>query len=257
MNGENKSAVSPKWEGETTGEALDALRAILAEMRDGIHTGRADIIDIVNDRLRSYADRIEAAAERERAFTDAMLAVKDKPLPYPDPENAPPIYPGNAAALREALTAFVLYLTQKRIDEVWAKTTLPEPGLDRLIAQARAALAAPARNCDRFATGKEAWLAFDDEVPIWCQDHSRKGSGCNDREVADCGICVAEWLLALAKGSAVSKPLGRPATEKEVESGFSGVVWCIDCSTPCPLSHGDALSVCEHYSAPAEKGGAE
>ena len=44
----------------------ETLAAILAEMRAGIHTGRADIIDIVNERLIAYADRIEAAAERER-----------------------------------------------------------------------------------------------------------------------------------------------------------------------------------------------
>lgn len=38
-------------------------------------------------------DRIEAAAKRERAIADAMFAVKDKPLPHPDPENAPLMYP--------------------------------------------------------------------------------------------------------------------------------------------------------------------
>lgn len=69
MDGENNSAVSTKWEGETTGEALDALRAILAEMRKQANeptieslgevippVGAEDVLD--------WADRIEAAAER-------------------------------------------------------------------------------------------------------------------------------------------------------------------------------------------------
>lgn len=50
--------------------------------------------------LRIWADRIDAAAKRERAISNALLAIKGKMIPHPDPENAPPLYPGNAAALR-------------------------------------------------------------------------------------------------------------------------------------------------------------
>ena len=50
--------------------------------------------------LKNYADRIEAVKKRERAISNALLAIKGKMIPHPDPENAPPPYPGNAAALR-------------------------------------------------------------------------------------------------------------------------------------------------------------
>lgn len=264
--------------------ADETLDAILAEMRAGVCTGPADALAWASAKLYAYADRIEAAAKRTA---------------------------GNAAALREALTAFVDYLTQKRIDEVWAKTTLPEPGLDRLVAKARAALSAPPEPPSNAAAMRDVVeslceISPNDEVelsklskrliaddiyggglvekivrdiakaraalaaPARNCDVSRDTKETIERCLAslnvesssasfDAGVCAAiGWMLAApAKGSAVSKPLGRPATEKEVESRFSGVVWCKDCSTPCPLSHGDALAVCEHYSAPAEKGGAE
>lgn len=60
----------------------------------------------------------------------------------------------------------------------------------------------PARNCDRFRTGEEAWLAFERERPDWCDDHSSKDPDCDDCEMADCGRCMAEWLLAIAEGGA-------------------------------------------------------
>ncbi len=61
-----------------------------------------------------------------------------------------------------------------------------------------AALAAPARNCERFQTGEEAWLAFERENPHWCHDHKSNDPDCTDCEWADCGRCMAEWLFAPA-----------------------------------------------------------
>lgn len=52
-----------------------------------------------------------------------------------------------------------------------------------------------------------------------------------------------------------TKPFGRPATEQEVDSRFPGIEWCMHCTTDCPLSHHDALCVCDHYNAPDKKGG--
>lgn len=226
----------------------ETIAAIIAEMRDE-RIIRLDGADVTRCLLHNLADRIEAAAERERAITDIMLAVKDKPLPHPDPDNAPPLFfptktqlrtlsdlvaiahdemdglpyheqelerfdsllfdmkaryafdkpyaaTGNAAAMRAALTAFVGYLTQKRIDEVWAKTTLPEPGLDRLVEQARAALATPARNCDRFKALDEAREAFQDlrghkilaDVELW--------------DSMDEAGALVRWLFSPAEDSA-------------------------------------------------------
>lgn len=152
-----------------------SLAAILAEMRDGIHTGRADIIDIANERLRSYADRIEAAAKREaigaelkwtrigyderkaeekRAPGNAALrealeqAKRDHWFDMsPDLRNkifaalaAPPEPPSNAAAMRAALLDSNGLLREIRGE--WSDATAGQ------IADNNAALAAPPRNCD-------------------------------------------------------------------------------------------------------------
>ena len=90
MSEENDDAVTTKHDGETTGEALDALRAIIAEMRDKYTVHNCDECDfrkscderfdsdeckskrksislafgIEDDYFARLADRIEAAAER-------------------------------------------------------------------------------------------------------------------------------------------------------------------------------------------------
>lgn len=67
---------------------------------------------------------------------------------------------GNAAAMREALEAFVESVE-------WLCDGDESGRLKRqfgvLLSDARAALAAPARNCDRFATEDEARRAFEEE----------------------------------------------------------------------------------------------
>jgi len=79
---------------ETFADALAAARKMLDEDgwideitapdEDGEPNDYAQRVVRVND-VRAALDRIEAAAERERAIMDIMLAVKDKPLPHPDP----------------------------------------------------------------------------------------------------------------------------------------------------------------------------
>ena len=136
----------------------------------------------------------EKAGAESRPFVGVDLA-KDKPTFV-----CATIAPGNVAALREALTAFVGYLTQKRIDEVWAKTTLPEPGLDRLVEQARAALSAPARNCDRFATELDAQLAFlNDEWLISVEKETMQKTDKFENWTEQMKTCYGRWLLAPAK----------------------------------------------------------
>ena len=66
---------------------------------------------------------------------------------------------------------------------------------------------------------------------------------------------IREARAAIEEGRRLStKPFGRPATEQEVDSRFPGIEWCIHCTTDCPLSHHDALSVCDHYTGPDKKG---
>ena len=60
---------------------------------------------------------------------------------------------------------------------------------------------------------------------------------------------------AIGEGRRLStEPFGRAATEQEVESHLDGIVWCMYCMTDCPLSHHDALCVCDHYDGPGKKG---
>ena len=132
------------------------MNETLADIVAGMRNPENDYI--TNNDLRDLADRIEAAAKRERAVTDAMLACKGKMFPHPDPEHAPPPHPGNAAALRKALkyARDVLAFTC-RID--W-RTTMAWGELHDAIHKSDAALAASPRNCDRFRTEEEAYAEF-------------------------------------------------------------------------------------------------
>lgn len=82
---------------ETVADIVRELRGFRDEMPGEAITWPRQVIEEEFDDL---ADRIEAAEEREKAVTDALLACKDKMIPHPDPEHAPPPYPGNAAAMR-------------------------------------------------------------------------------------------------------------------------------------------------------------
>lgn len=101
----------------------ETLSAILAEMRDPENDF------LTNNDLRDLADRIEAAAKRER---DTAA-------------------PGNAAAMREALEH-----AREAVRYAVAARAFPE----RLNAEIDSALSAPARNCDLFAHLYDARQAF-------------------------------------------------------------------------------------------------
>ena len=106
---------------------------VLCEMRYGmIPKHRHD-----RELLINFADRIEKAIKREREATCEKYSQV-----------------GNAAAMREALEALVGVIDKcDSGDPLWwhigAKGVKP-------LKDARAALSAPLRNCDRFATAKEA-----------------------------------------------------------------------------------------------------
>lgn len=110
------------------------------------------------------ADRIEAAAKNTENAFGMALAIEDG-LHKRDKQSDP----GNAAALREALE------NVERVARFCAEAprhTLAYPTdtaradvlysrIAELGSVARAALAAPARNCDRFATADDARRAFE------------------------------------------------------------------------------------------------
>lgn len=61
---------------------------------------------------------------------------------------------------------------------------------------------------------------------------------------------LAERLRGMVEARPAAAPLGRPATEEEVDGGKAQ--WCQACVAKCPLAGRDALAVCERF----EEGGA-
>ena len=130
-------------------------------------TKRRDLDTVIreNEAIRDQLDNLIAAHEYDRrALVDATS-------------------PGNAAAMREALTAFVdciQWICDGDERGIFKKQFAP------LLSESRAALAAPARNCDRFATAAEAALAFNADTKTKC------GEEISPRLLA--------WLFDKAKG---------------------------------------------------------
>lgn len=62
---------------------------------------------------------------------------------------------------------------------------------------------------------------------------------------------VAERLRGMVEARPAAAPLGRPATEEEVDGGKAK--WCQECVAKCQLAGRDALVFCERFE---EKGGA-
>lgn len=135
----------------------ETLAAILAEFRQFALRAAQWDKTISPESILLLADKVEAAAERERnAHTndihDALYLATG--------------IPGNAAAMREALEKI-------RHEYGWGRIgcrtcVSSEADVERVSdlfeKQIDAALAAPARNCDRFADELDAQLAFLNDV---------------------------------------------------------------------------------------------
>ena len=148
----------------------ETLAAILAEMRDE-RIIRLKGADVTRCLLLNLADRIEAAERERDAHTndihDALYLATG--------------IPSNTTALREALTEFVdsiQWLCDGDERGIFKKQFAP------LLSDARAALSASARNCDRFATAEEAFNA-------WESDNKKPPEQ-----------CFLQWLFAPAEGGA-------------------------------------------------------
>lgn len=153
-------------------DQTEPLAAILAEMRDLADHRAADAggerpaIEL----LRSYADRIERAAKRERdearkARDEARETAEDALWELAELRERTHC---NAAEMRDALEKI-------RHEYGWGRIgcrtcVSSEADVERVSdlfeKQIDAALSAPARNCDRFATvgaAHKAWRATDQE----------------------------------------------------------------------------------------------
>ena len=190
----------------------EKLADILAEMRAAAKS--TDLFDgeevgeplIRGTKVEEWADRIEAAAERERDEDRQLAAIAESDEAFARcarcdrPERAT----GNAAALRGALE------NVERVARFCAEAPRHTPAYPTDAARAdvlysriaelgrvaRAAIAAPARNCDRFATFDEARKAFQEarghkvlaDVELW--------------DSMDEAGALVRWLFDTAKGGA-------------------------------------------------------
>ena len=261
----------------------EPLAAILAEMRDLADHRAADAggerpaIEL----LRSYADRIEAAAERERAGTiyagrngemtldECIVRCDNNSGDNPRGRDVAQIggwlrelrerrnAPGNAAEMREAL--------HKISETIWSKID-PTCKDDcckpwrELAKIADAALAAPARNCDRCEFWEDLWgLEFVKLWPDVTDDLQR-------------AWLFVRWLFAPAKGGAkcVNGLRGEPDCRgcnehcedvrkrncfywnPDIEGGLCALTGKKSCPISC-----DNFHIPEKVSPPPAEGGAE
>jgi hypothetical protein len=175
----------------------EPLAAILAEMRDLADHRAADAggerpgIEL----LRSFADRIEAAAERERDEDRQLAAIAESDEAFARCARCdrPERVHGNAAALRVALERI-----RPLVRAAGVTPYVPERKelIDGALGIIDAALAAPARNCDRFQNWHDA---MREEYFTRSTPENVKGYPYGDekrwREFCD-------WLFATAEGGA-------------------------------------------------------
>lgn len=140
----------------------ETIADIIAEMRQ-----RAKRPDFVSqDVLKDFADELDAAHKRER---------------------------GDSAKLREACEALVSDIggySTDGLEVIWCRIS------GETIRKARAALAAPPRNCDRYATVDEAMDDFADEALIEEWNALKAGK---DRDMLAVELFVfTKWLFALS-----------------------------------------------------------
>ena len=104
----------------------ETIADIVAAMRNEGHAGNASCLEWVSAKFTSYANRIEAAAKREREATR---------------EESSQV--GNAAKMREALSdaCYAMFNFLKTQNGGYGE-------MAKALDKAKAALAAPPRNCD-------------------------------------------------------------------------------------------------------------
>ena len=154
---------------ETLADILDEVRS--DEAASVLTTGL--LAHEMKQQLNFWADRIEAEAVRERALLDANVnRVRELESMLDGAANTvlgcaikqKKSAPGNVSAMREALIQCELFLGN--VSRHAHPTLNPGDkciacdGVDELRGMVDAALAAPARNCDRFRTEEEAYTEF-------------------------------------------------------------------------------------------------
>lgn len=136
----------PEEKQETVGEVAAAMR----RYADIVAAANADVSPELAQLLREYADRAERAADRDRDAVKASAGMSCELC-----ERLGPARFGNAAAMREALK-YVCHMDDNGYTSYDVRMAMQK---------ARAALSAPARNCDRCEFWEDLWgLEF---VKLW------------------------------------------------------------------------------------------
>ena len=137
--------------------------------------------------MKRYADRIEAAAKREGILRDTVSFHCGDCVKFGFDCDAAKMV-GNAAKLREVL---------ERLLDYWSRCDVTYPPERRLRDMALSALAAPPRNCDRFATAEDAYKAFSS----YCFNRPSEGKcvGCPIVGEGGKSNCFGAWLMAAAQ----------------------------------------------------------
>lgn len=143
------------------GNAAEPLSAILAEMCELAHGFANGEVCATARKVRQWVSRIEAAADREHLRDATKMA-------------------GNAAAMREALESIIenlaIHIKCGRFSAPGDHVSFPIIEAEAYIRDARAALSAPARNCDRAKDAAEdlfkerfgrPWTQAEDELAAW------------------------------------------------------------------------------------------
>lgn len=166
--------------------SAETLADILAEMRnraDTIIEGRVITARnfVTQEAVEAWADRIEAAAQREREAAEARqlnecVVVREEEASEWRKRT------GNAAAMRAALEGIV------RIAEEWDTPGIHavQATLYRILEAARAALAAPPRNCDSYDVENGVTACMQAIDAAWHE--------------IDTIRATIDWLLAPAEG---------------------------------------------------------
>ena len=146
-------------------DTQETIADIIAEMRN-----RAKRPDFVSqDVLKSCADRLDAARKREAAFHAMTCEANDRLREHLQIAlDADKRERGDCAKLREACANIAAYARSAQCHATDAHIL---GYLSQIEMWACAALAAPMRNCDRFASAEEAWDAYD----AWVESYRSKG----------------------------------------------------------------------------------
>ena len=158
-------------------------------IEDGYFTKLLDQIDAAAKKMRAMLDGNIARVRELEAMLDGAAntvlgcAIKQKQST-----------PGNVAALRDALNdaCFAMFEFLKKQHGGFSD-------MANALDKGKAALAAPARNCDRFFTAKKAMRAFDEmceQTPFCRNDKCEVGQF---RKTVGGPGCIPGWLFATMK----------------------------------------------------------